>query len=86
MTECQKFAKNTLATLDASAPEHWAATFVALRIHLQRAYLKGRVLSTLHGARIFQNILDYAGRGNQWEPEIRTEYEATFRALCNEKV
>lgn len=44
----------------------YATTFVNLRIKLNKLFFNGKIISTLHGIDIFDNILD-ALSGSKWE-------------------
>lgn len=69
--------------LKEARPENWAAIFVSRRIELQRRFLRGKILSTAHGADIFSNILDCLS-GAKWEE--KGELGENFRKFIKENV
>ena len=61
--------------------DDFAETFVEKRLELSRTYLKDKVLSTSHGADIFENILKCLS-GEEWKEQ--GVYGDNFRKLIKE--
>ena len=78
MTSLKQFCEESIQVLTGTPAETWAEVFVARRLELQRLYLRGKILSTTHGADIFRNILACLA-GEPWEE--KGEYGNNFRAV-----
>lgn len=79
----KNFCVKVNAELNASVGDDWAKCFIQNRLALQTLYLKGLVLSTAHGADIFDNILNCLN-GAEWEE--KGEYGNNFRKFIKQNV
>lgn len=79
MKTLRQFTEETLRELNTT--NDFSEVFVEKRMELSRKYLKGRVLSTSHGADIFKNIIKCLN-GEPWY-EVGV-YGENFKILIRE--